>query len=273
MKIISGYRNRDFSVLRKYAGALDIGPEIKGSKLFSVLIRKYHPDRHSFIRKQAAEIYASGDSERLLKFHNSFFIKSELSGTGDDTYRYTEKYGFDKTDFGYREMHDFYDADSIESDLEIEEDSYGFLEALNKFYFGGTGNTLDESDLRTLDGELDLSDYEISDLKGIEGCIYVEEMNLSDNCIEKIGRISSLYNLKSLFLSNNRIENIDAVKGLENLRVLDISFNSISEIDALDALEHLEYVNLLGNPLHDSVIVGRLVKKGIMVIFEDNILS
>jgi len=271
--IISSYKNRNFPYLRKFISLLGIDPGTGNEKLFSLLIRKYHPDRLSFIRRQIDEIYGEGDYEKLSRLRESYFFRIEaVRSVPPADIQFEAEYTFDRSDFGYRETTVHEKDDFGETHLDFGEEEYGFYEALNRYLFGGLDHYITKSDLRNLDGALDLSDYEIQDLRGIENCIYLNELNLSNNYIEKIGRLSSLIRLNALYLASNAIENIEVLEHLENLKVLDISFNSISNIDVLEGLGKLEYVNIIGNPIKDYAVVHRLVERGVIVVLEENMI-
>ncbi len=271
--IINAYKNRNFRYLRRFIPILKIQREIKNNKLFSLLITKFHPDKFVSIMNQTAALYRGDDSEGLGEFYNGYFFSIDSVDAGSGyTAVLKEEYVFNKDDFGYREKSPLEEDNFGESGLDFTEEEYGFLEAVNRYYFGGLDCTLTESDLRKLDGELDLSDYEIHDLKGIEHCTYVNELNLSGNHIEKIGKLSSLINLTSIYLSNNMIEDIEVLRELKKLKTLDISFNNITNIDVLEELDKLEYVNLIGNPVSDYFVVNKLTARGVIVVCEENML-
>ena len=160
-----------------------------------------------------------------------------------------------------------------ETELDFGEEEHGFMEAVHRLFAGGLEVIITASDLVNLEGALDLSDYDIGDLEGVQHCLYINELNLSNNRIEKIGHLAPLVELCYLFLSNNLIESIAPLEDLVHLKELDLSFNNISDISVLEKLGELEYVNLLGNPIRDYSIVDRLMKKGIIVIFEGKILA
>ena len=274
--IINFYKNKNFSYLRKYIPIIRIDSNTKNEKLFSFLIRKYHPDKHSSILKQANELYIEKNFDKLLSFYNSYFFSIDtVKYIRDIDFKFEPEYWFDKNDPGYREFN-LSEKDDFEEtcfDYDYVKEEYGFYEAMKKLYYGGQNYTFTESDLRNLDDELNLSDYDIQDLTGIENCIFLCELDLSHNNIEKIGRLSFLKSLHTLYLSNNVIENIDVLENLENLEVLDISYNKISNIDVLENLKKLEYVNLIGNPIEDYSIVNELIKRSVIVIFEENVLQ
>jgi hypothetical protein len=272
--VINAYRGRNFRRLRKYVTALDLDPDVQNARLFSTLVMKFHPDRLSLVMKQVEDLYRAGDGAGLKMLHDGYFFDIAAAEPAPDLdLQYEEKYAFDEEDFAYREE-DLADvAEYRESGLDWGEEEHGFLEAVHRLFAGGLDVTITATDLMDLEGALDLSDYDIEDLEGAQHCVYVNELNLSNNRIEKLGNLSELTGLFYLFLANNRIENIKPLEGLAHLKELDISFNNISDISPLLKLGELEYVNLLGNPVRDYSVVDRLVKKGIIVIFEGNILT
>ncbi len=94
--------------------------------------------------------------------------------------------------------------------------------------------------------EFDLSNNQISNLKGIENFPHVRILRLNNNKISKIEGIPELKNLEKLFLRNNKITEIKNLKEFSNLKYLDLSKNPmISEIpQELNELPHLETVKL-----------------------------
>ena len=267
--IIASYKNKKYQRLKKYASILRADTHANVSKLFLLLIKQYHPDKRSSILKLADELYKTDDYENIKRLHSKYFftIETEESVSEMDI-GFEEEYRFDKSEFGYRKKNIFDDDTFGETNLEFDETETDFIDAVNKMFFGGLDYTITKSDLKNLDGELDLSDYDISDLNGIEYCIYVHELNLSNNRIDKTGQLSHLIHLQSLYLSNNVIENIEPLVSLIRLRELDISFNNIMDISVLTGLEELEYVNIIGNPIQDYSIIHSLIDKGVIVIFE-----
>lgn len=267
--IINSYKNKDYKQLYKYASIATNNSESNNSKIFSILIKQYHPDKHSFILKQVEETYRGNNYNKLKRLKEKYLFKIESTHyVHDYTVKYEEKYKFDANDFGYSEKTLYEDDTFGETNLEFQEENNGFLDAVRKMIFGGLENNFSESDLYKVDGTLDLSDYDIIDISGIENCIYLEELNLSDNGIEKIGKISALAELKSLYISGNQVENIEVLVKLTKLKEVDISFNNISDISPLGNLPDLEYVNIIGNPISDYSVIGELIKKGVIVVFE-----
>lgn len=267
--IINSYKNRDFRQLKKYGAVLNIEPSISSASLFVKLIKQFHPDKLLYFRKRAEEIYQSKDPAGMADFYGTFFFKIEFARpVPDRDIEFEAEFKYDEEDFGYREKSVDDDDNFGESSLDFGDDPNGFMDALNRMVFGGLDDTVTEYDLKNLDGSLDLSDYDICDLTGVEKCVYLNELNLSDNNIEKIGKLSALIKLKSLFLSNNQIEDINVLENLISLTELDISFNNITDISVLEKLPDLEYVNIMGNPVKDYSVVNTLVQNGVLVVFE-----
>jgi hypothetical protein len=267
--IINSYKNKNYHRLRIYASIATANSEESNSKTFALLIKQYHPDKLSYILKQVEETYRSKKYDNLIKLKEKYIFEIESSRhVPEYNIEVEEKYTYDSDDFGYGEKTPDEDDGFGETILEFQEENTSFLDAVRKMIFGGLENNFSEADLYKIDGKLDLSDYDINDLSGIENCIYLEELNLSDNGIEKIGKISALSELKSLYISGNQVENIDVLIKLTKLKEVDISFNNICDISALENLPDLEYVNIIGNPVSDYSVIRGLIKRGVIVVFE-----
>ncbi len=94
--------------------------------------------------------------------------------------------------------------------------------------------------------ELDLSNNQISDLKGIENFPHIRVLKFNNNKIEKIEGVASLKSLEKLFLRNNKIKEIKNLKEFSSLKYLDLSNNPmITKIpEDLNKLPRLETVKL-----------------------------
>lgn len=272
--IISKYKAKDRGGLSFYAVLLGIDPSgISINRLFANIIQNYHPDKLTKIHNEIELYYRENKIEELLRIKNIFVFDEPVQSIPYlQDVEVEEAYTYRDEDFGYYEK-TVYDDDTFTEDEFIDPDElfedreFGFIEVVNRFFFGNLDYTLNISDLQDLDGELDLSDYDIIDLRGIEYCININSLNLSGNNLRKIERISSLTRLESLYLSGNSIQNIDCLSTLTNLKELDVSFNEIEDISVLDKLENLLYVNLLGNQIKDTGIIKELTEKGVLVIF------
>ena len=85
--------------------------------------------------------------------------------------------------------------------------------------------------------ELDLSNHDISNIKGLSNFSYLNSLNLSDNSISDISEIEYLNSLNSLYLSNNKLNgNYDAIEGLYYINNLALSGNSISSLESFNKL-------------------------------------
>jgi hypothetical protein len=267
--IIAAYKNKRYRHLKRYIPVLDIDPGTGIPRLFALLVKHYHPDKLMYILKQAEEIFRSGSVDGLRNLRDKYFFSLGAVGyDADAEIQFKAEYRFDQGDFGYRETTIAEEDEYGETGLEFREEAYGFMDAVNMLFFGGLDYALSEPDLVKLDGALDLSDCDISDLSGIEHCVYLEELNLSNNAIEKIGRLSALKRLRSLFISDNLIEDIRVFEEMEHLKEIDISFNNITDIAVLGNLHGLEYVNIIGNPIRDYSVINVLMKRGVIVIVE-----
>ena len=264
---IDAYKAKNFSLLRRYASC--IGLEVtahRKNRLFSRLIQTYHPDKYNLIIRGIESSFKSNDF-KTLKQYERMFIFHRADGTLD--LNYSEDYDLDTDDFRQFGM-DVVDDGYFDRDEDDETGStveMDFYEALQRELCGDVKYTLSSFDLNSLDGELDLSDYGISHLEGVEHLTNIVSLNLSGNGIGDIGPLASLSNLESLFISENCIRDMETLRKLSGLREIDVSFNDIERADPLLSLENLEYVNLVGNRIADESVLDTLRDKGIIVVY------
>jgi len=273
--IIKSYKEKDRGGLLFYANLLGIDhSDINISRLFAQIIQNYHPDKTLKILNEIESSYTNNKIEELLRLKHAFIFNKKIREISDrHDFDIDESYFYDEEDFGYEEKNiyeeDFtkgYEADERDSEYAVDHE-YGFIEAINRLIFGNLDIAINIGDLQNLEGELDLSNYEISDIKGVEYCMNINSLNVSGNNVRNINPLSRLIQLESLFIAENSIQNIECLSELANLKELDISFNDIEDISVLNKLDNLLYVNLLGNPIRDTRIIKELTNKGILVIY------
>jgi Leucine-rich repeat (LRR) protein len=283
IEIINRFKKKDHAYLLKLAELAGIDAGTKNiNRLFGQLIQLYHPDKLKLIQNEIESFYNKSRYDDLLRFKNIYFIdlKSIYTtvnpGYIDNTEFDSGEQGYGDDDFGYAEYEfdnnfDQEPDDEIFTDIPSEKaepfEEHGFIEAVNRHFFGNLDLTLSISDLIDLEGELDLSDFEIDDLSGIEHCVNINVLNLSANNIIKIQRLSDLLKLKSLYLSQNNIEDVSCLSSLTGLKELDISFNNIEDISVLLELPDLTYINVINNPLSNKSVIDTLIKRGVIVIY------
>lgn len=269
--IISHYKQKDIDALSWYGDILEIPPGTGINKLFAALIQTYHPDKLSKVRQDIERLYENGNIQELQKMKNRYLFRErkhipirEFSVFSEESYDYEED------DFGYGEemfdsLDDYEEPGEVDDEYVYEEE-FGFIEALNLSLFGNLSFFLTSDDMQHIQGEINLSDYDLEDLSGIEYCVNVVSFNLSCNQIRKIHNLAFLTRLESLYLSENLLESINDLSELINLRELDVSYNEIEDFSVLLRLPSLEYVNIMGNPLQDKTILEELAARGVIVI-------
>lgn len=273
--VINRYKSKDIDALLRFAGILEFDASgMNISRLFARVIQHYHPDKTSLILGTIEEYYKEKKLTELLRLKR-IYIFSKIKSLPvnkkydidiEETYSYSEEY-FGKReetpDFDIKDDFDFNDH----IDNEPDPHQYGFIEAVNNMFFGGMEDSITPEDLHNMEGELDLSDSEIFDLKGVEQCRNITILNLSGNLVDKVDRLAGLEMLECLYLSENDIESIDCLSGLKNLKELDISFNNIENINVLLELDELIYVNIMENPVKNKDIIKMLELRGVIVIY------
>lgn len=99
--------------------------------------------------------------------------------------------------------------------------------------------------------EIDLSENNLKDIKGIEFATNATYLNLTRNNIHDASYLSNLINLSNLELNENKIEDISFLKNLKKLKSVGLESNNISEVPNLDWSENLNLINLDNNKIID----------------------
>jgi len=266
-EIIQAYKFKNYPLLERYASCLGLeSGSIQKNRLFSRLIQTYHPDKCNAINSEIDRFFRDNDVDSLKRYERAFTFERMQKTVSVE---YHEDYDIDSEDFSQFGM-DIVDEEYLSCDEDedperiVEIDVY---EALQRELCGDMKYTLSPSDLHSLDGELDLSDYGIMHLDGIENLMNITSLNLSGNMIEDIRPVAVLRGLESLYLAENRISDIDTLCALNGLREIDLSFNDIEKVDVLLNLDNLKYVNLTGNRLKNLAATDALRKKNVIVIY------
>ena len=273
-KIIDLYKNKQFDSIKDIIEVLSEFTEIrdeKHNKNFSRLIMLYHPDKINHYIKEIDKFYKKGDMESLFKFSHIFSMldieNTILTKTLIDLdIDFSSQYEWDYGEKGFN----YFTEDDMEDygqELQYSEDDIfdnSFYSAVKRKIYGSLNIDLPSYLLEDME-EIDMAEYEIENLEGIECCKYVKYLDLSNNYITDISEINTLTSLEELYLTNNNIGFIDAVFNLKKLRILDISNNEIDDLSPLFNLQYLEYVNILGNTIPETQI-HFLKNKGIMIV-------
>jgi len=246
----------------------DVPEDKDGNKLFMELVTLAHPDRLEYISGEVKKAYENRD-EKTLHFYRRILTATKNilpAPQSSDRFKYEEgeSYQYDPNDFDH--SFDRNDWGFTDDTIREESSDFNFIRAVKAEYLGALDFEFNTSDLSSLSGEVDLADYGIVDLDGIEYCLSVATLNLTHNCISNIHDIAGLHNLKELYLGENQITDITNLGELYHLEILDISDNDIEDISPLLNLSELHFVNISGNPLTDNSIITRLKERGIIVI-------
>ena len=272
--VIECYRKKDRGSLKWYACICDIDHgSMSINQLFARVIQVYHPDKYSSIHHEIDAQYHKGNTDALTRIKYLYLFKDTERKEYAEHIDIDEFYAYDESEFAYSEKEMYEDLyQYAEEAEESPEDGfttgeYGFIEAIQSAMFGNLDILISRFDLSHIEGQIDLSDYDIVDLKGLEKCVNISSLNISGNRIEKIIQLASLGRLEYLYMAFNQVSNIYPLSGLEFLRELDISFNDIEDISVLLELPSLEYVNLIGNPVKTRDVIDVLAEKGVIVIY------
>ena len=270
-RIIDMFRDHKYDVLRavqKVVNEYTPCTEEKINRVFSRLIMIYHPDRLNQTLQQLEQAYQRGDFEELFAMSHILNVQNlepehvTVSSiiTEEDL---AEEFGWDDSTDGFSY---FMDQDSYEEE-EVNDFDYtnrSFLTALKRRVYGNLNVDFPMYLLEDLE-EIEMADYEIEYLDGIDACRHVRVVDLSNNNLTDVTDLKDLHQLERLYLSNNHISLIDSLSNLTVLQVLDISYNDVDDLSPLFELSHLSYINVMGNRI-PAWHLEKLQLKGVTII-------
>ena len=103
-----------------------------------------------------------------------------------------------------------------------------------------------------------LTNYNITDISGMEHFVNLTYLKLDRNNISNISSLSNLTSLTHLFLDINNITDISALTHLTNLNTLFLGLNNIIDISSLSNLTKLTNVDLSQNNINDITSLSNL---------------
>jgi Leucine-rich repeat (LRR) protein len=106
---------------------------------------------------------------------------------------------------------------------------------------------------------LNLSDNQLTEIKGLEKFANLQQLYLSNNQLTEIKGLEMLANLQQLYLSNNQLTEINGLEKLVNLKKLDLSSNQLTETKGLEKLVNLQGLYLSNNQLTEIKGLKNLV--------------
>lgn len=277
-ELIRLYKERQYDTILSIASRINFSADIKETRInriFSKLIMLYHPDKLNFYLQEIEKLYKSNESDELFRYSHIFILLNKNDDVFetplidmDDLFPEGQKWGYDEEDLLYftdLETSESFNGDEPDSPIYTQTTSKDFFTALKRKEYGSLKNDLQFYHLEELEGSLNLADYEIEDLSGVEYCRNLSSLDLSDNSITDINKLYSLKLLKELYLSNNNIDEIGILYKLGSLKVLDLSGNQVEDIRSLYHLENLEYLNISGNPVPVEQL-EELSGKGVVIV-------
>jgi len=255
-RIIDMFRGHKYDALRavqKVVNEFTPCEEEKVSKVFSRLIKLYHPDRLGQNLARLEKAYQTADFEELYTMSHILTVQNLEPDhvivssiiTDEDL---AEEFGWDDSADGYSYFMAEEEEEEEEWEMEEESDFAGpsFLTVLKRRVYGNLNVDFPMYLLEDLE-EIEMADYELEDLDGISACRYAKAVDLSNNNLTDITDLSHLHQVERLYLSNNHVSLIDALSNLTVLKVLDISFNDVDDLTPLFELSCLGYLNVMGN--------------------------
>jgi len=106
--------------------------------------------------------------------------------------------------------------------------------------------------------ELDASERNIIDIRGLEYCANLTVLHLYGNEISDVSSLEDLTSLTALWLYRNQISNTAPLSNLTTLRTLSLADNQLLEVSPLSNLISLRYLSLRDNQISDISALGNL---------------
>jgi len=269
-RIIHMFREHQYDALRavqRVVGDYISCEEEKVNRIFSRLIMLYHPDRLNQNLEQLESAYKRGDFETLYTMSHILTVQNlepeqvTVSSilTEEDL---AEEFGWDADTDGYSYFMD--QEEDPEQEDELGYISRSFLTALKRRVYGNMNVDFPMYLLEDLE-EIEMADYDIESLEGIEACRYARVVDLTNNNLTDLTELGDLRQVERLYLANNHIGFIDPLSNLTVLQVLDISYNDVDDLSPLFDLSHLNYLNVMGNRI-PAWQLETLQLKGVTVV-------
>ena len=257
--VIDAYRSEDDFMLKTTAMALHIQTDgVDRKKLFYELVKRLHPDRLTSLQSEFTDAVRRSDLISLSGLKKLLDMKAHLNEVKKQRYDYdfTEDFrtgpdpamGFD------------------EEDQEDLEDEGSFINAVKREIFGNHNFSIDPSDLGQIDGVLNLQDYDLEDLDGIEHCLNVHVLNIAGNDIFNLYDLQFLTQLVELYASGNRVSDLSALSDLRMLEIIDMPDNDVEDLSPLLKMDKLRFADFRNNPVSDRTIVRMLEEQGVIVL-------
>lgn len=269
--IITLYRERDEGKLRQIHAVMHQGDQGSGekiSRIFSQIITIYHPDRQE---KICAELKVCRDRNDLpgLKRYDHILDVQQMdlaAGNGHEGFGADFEYGdiWDETMEGYSY---FDDEERFADEYETFGDRLfdrSFLSAVKRKVYGHLHVDFPVHLLNDME-IIEMAEYEIEELDGVEHCMYARIIDLSGNNLTDVSPLSQLMRLEEVFLQNNHIRYIDGLNELPFLRIVDLSNNDVDDLSPFFEVESLEFLNVMGNRIPDWQL-EKLSLDGVVVV-------
>lgn len=274
-RIIELQKEKRFDGIRqlsRLAGLNGTMQDEKENRLFTSLIMLYHPDKLSQQRKAIEILYVKNDLNGLNEYTHIFRVMQEYLNDFpvniiESVRQFEEEYD---VDLGGGEYGIFDDTppeepeeyDPWASGYNAEDNS--FFAAFKRKIYGDRIIDLPGVMLEDLE-EIEMAEYEIDDLDGIEWCRYAVSIDLSRNRISDLSPLSELKHVEELYLPENEIGFLDHLSHMKRLRVLDVSYNEIDDLSPLFDLPELSYLNIMGNRIPEDQL-DILRELGVLII-------
>ncbi|MCF8226518.1 MAG: leucine-rich repeat domain-containing protein [Bacteroidales bacterium] len=268
--IIALYKLKDISKLRRIHALMYNGNQATEnpiSRIFSKIITQYHPDRQEQISRELRSFYDKNDFTGLKKYDHILQVQEmdldndQSSDAASADFEYGDIWDYFAQGYSYIDDEELEDEYSGLGDMDNRND---FAAAVKRNVYGHLQVEFPYNLLADLE-IVEMAEYEIEDLFGVEYCVYARIIDLSGNNLTQVSELSQLMRLEEIYLQDNHINYLDGLHELPFLRVLDLSNNDINDISPLFDLDSLEFLNIMGNRV-PAWQIEKLSLSGVVVV-------
>ncbi|HEX3008505.1 MAG TPA: hypothetical protein VHO90_12920, partial [Bacteroidales bacterium] len=203
--IIGLYKAKQFGSIRKISRIVSEYTSIEDhniSKCFSKLIMIYHPDKEAFYNQELDKLFHSKNFDSLNQYAHILVI-NDIDKFDSNDYEvdedidYSPEYiwDYDREGFEYFDSDD--EAESFEEADDYFAEDNNFFNAVKRKVYGSMKVDLPSYYLEDFE-DIEMAEYEIESLEGIEFCIHAVNIDLSKNLIEDISALWDLTRIEEL---------------------------------------------------------------------------
>ena len=141
-----------------------------------------------------------------------------------------------------------------------KEESAKVIEAAIRKKIRKPRGELTKSDLEKVTTQLNLSDKQLTNVKGLENLTKLKELSLNNNQLTSVKGLENLAQLTWLYLGDNQLTDVTGLEKLTKLMSLSLRGNQLTDVKGLEKLTQLTRLRLENNPDLTKAQIAELKK-------------